>query len=149
MRARSFRPRGSPLRYTRPLYAGAPEEEREAVSDDFTFEHRREEAAGGASASVIRVGGKIGSTTVGQIEEEANELFLRGHRHLIFDCSSVEYLNSTGAGLLIKLMDRFAGEGGSVQLVSLAPAARSTLDILGLIDVFLIKDSVEEALAEI
>jgi anti-sigma B factor antagonist len=70
-----------------------------------------------------------------------------GVRHLLIDLTRVEYLDSTGLGILIGGVKRLKEQGGSLRLVG--PSARITriFEITGLNKIFDVYASESEALA--
>jgi anti-sigma B factor antagonist len=72
----------------------------------------------------------------------------KGNRDLIVDLTQLEFLDSTGLGALIGAQRRAAEHGGSLRLViSEGPIAR-LLDITGLIRVFAVYHTLDDARAE-
>ena len=70
-----------------------------------------------------------------------------GTKHLLIDLTRVEYLDSTGLGILIGGVKRLKEQGGSLRLVG--PSARITriFDITGLNKIFDVYATEQDALA--
>jgi anti-sigma B factor antagonist len=69
-------------------------------------------------------------------------------RRLVLDLSGLRFLGSTGIAMLIGLHDQTAAPGPAVlRLVGLSPAAIRVLTMTGVLGLFDLHDSVEDALA--
>ncbi len=119
------------------------------MEDDFTLDYTSEKRPDGTILVIGKIRGKVAPTTVLRFEEEVNALFDQGTRHIIFDCSGLEYMNSTGTGLMVKLMDKFEAAGGTMQMVNIPKNIRDLMDVLGLLDVFKVKATLAEAKASL
>lgn len=56
-----------------------------------------------------------------------------GNRHLILDMSGVDYLDSTGVGVIIRLLQRSKTSGGSVRFQGIHGSPRSVLTMSNVI----------------
>jgi len=63
------------------------------------------------------------------------------------DLSKVDYLDSSGLGILVAGLKRSRENGGEVFLVNPKPRIRHVLEVTGLHNVFTILGSVDEAVA--
>jgi anti-anti-sigma factor len=70
-----------------------------------------------------------------------------GHIFLILDLEAVPYLDSSAIGSLAHALRTSSKAGGSVRLVKPASFVLKTLKMVGLVDLFEIFDSEEEATA--
>lgn len=55
---------------------------------------------------------------------------------LVIDCSAVEFMDSSGVGLLVSLHKKLGGGSRRVQLLNVRPAIRSVFALLCLEDLF-------------
>lgn len=102
---------------------------------------------GGKRVVVTSVSGRIDARSLGLLEAHVMGHVKEGIRHVVIDCHRLTYLNSTSAGLMIKLHDAIQRDGGSFQLARVPPPIHSLLDVLGLTDYLREAESVPEAIA--
>ena len=98
---------------------------------------------------VVTIAGKVEAQTAPQIENAIDPLFAQGVRHLILDCGELLYINSTGAGLLIKILDRFEEAEGTMRLSGVRKQIRDLFGILGFQTILQIESDVESAVTSI
>jgi len=111
---------------------------------DLTLEHRRE-----GDRTVLEVGGEIDVYTAPKLRERLVELVAQGHYIIIVDMTKVEFLDSTGLGVLVGGLKRVRSHDGQLVLVCNQERIYKIFRITGLTKVFPIYDSVEEALQDI
>jgi anti-sigma B factor antagonist len=75
-----------------------------------------------------------------------DELLAGGNQKGILDISEVRFMNSSGMGLLLKLLTRFRNKGGDLFLVQPPDSLRRLMIISKLESVFPIINSVEQAI---
>jgi anti-sigma B factor antagonist len=71
-----------------------------------------------------------------------------GKHHIIVDLSSLEFLDSTGLGALIGANKRAQESGGEVRLVTQEGQILRLLSITGLLDIFRVYPSIDDALLD-
>ena len=96
--------------------------------------------------TVIEVGGEIDVYTAPKLRERIIELVDEGQYHLVVDLEKVEFLDSTGLGVLVGGLKRVRGHDGSLQLVCTQERLLKIFRITGLSKVFAIHGSQSEAL---
>ena len=99
--------------------------------------------------TVVVVGGEIDVYTAPKLREQLIDLVSSGAYHLVVDMEGVEFLDSTGLGVLVAALKRIGANGGSLQLVFAQERLFKLFSITGLAKVFVICDSVETALANL
>ncbi len=97
--------------------------------------------------TVISVSGEIDVYTAPSLRERLNELVASGHYDLVVDMEGVEFLDSTGLGVLVGGLKRVRAHEGSLRLVCTQERILKIFRITGLTKVFPIHSSVEEAVA--
>ena len=97
--------------------------------------------------TVIAVGGEIDVYTAPRLREMLIRLVDEEKYHLIVDMEGVEFLDSTGLGVLVGGLKRVRSHDGGIDLVCTQGRILRIFRITGLNKVFNIFDSVEEALA--
>ncbi|MGD9898493.1 MAG: STAS domain-containing protein [Calditrichaceae bacterium] len=100
--------------------------------------------------SIISLAGKImGGPEAGQINEQINLLLDQGSKKIIMDLENVEWMNSSGLGILIGAITTLKNNGGKMALIHVSERILSLLKITKLISVFSVYPDLESALAEI
>ena len=97
--------------------------------------------------TVVLVGGEIDVYTAPQLREKLVDLVGEQKYHLIVDMENVDFLDSTGLGVLVGGLKRVRAHDGSLQLVCTQERILKIFRITGLTKVFPIHPSVDEAVA--
>ncbi len=97
--------------------------------------------------TVVEVGGEIDVYTAPKLREQLVELVNDGIFHLVVDMEGVDFLDSTGLGVLVGGLKRVRAHEGSLRLVCNQERILKIFRITGLTKVFPIHTSVEEAVA--
>lgn len=99
------------------------------------------------TATIFRLEGSLmGDSTQQQFKDAVLKLLEQGQKHIILDFSRVRNVNSAGLGSLITLFSRTRSVGGEFILAAVPQNVRNLLHITRLDTVFVISDSVEDAL---
>lgn len=109
---------------------------------DLTLSTRTE-----GDATVVEVGGEIDVYTAPKLREQLIDLVSSGSYHLVVDMESVEFLDSTGLGVLVGGLKRVRAHDGQLKLVCTQERILKIFRITGLTKVFPIYGTVDEALA--
>jgi anti-sigma B factor antagonist len=96
---------------------------------------------------VIAVGGEIDVYSAPRLRERLVSLVEEGSYQLIVDMEDVEFLDSTGLGVLVGGLKRVRAHDGWIDLVCTQSRMLRIFRITGLNRVFSIYDSVPEAIA--
>src|SRR4051812_30799974 len=97
--------------------------------------------------TVIAVGGEIDVYTAPKLREQIVQLVEEQRYHLVVDMEDVEFLDSTGLGVLVGGLKRVRAHDGSLRLVCTQERILKIFRITGLTKVFPIHASVEEAVS--
>ncbi|MGF7234332.1 MAG: anti-sigma factor antagonist [Frankia sp.] len=97
--------------------------------------------------TIVAVGGEIDVYTAPKLREQLIDLVSAGQYHLIVNMENVEFLDSTGLGVLVGGLKRVRAHEGSLRLVCTQERILKIFRITGLTKVFPIHSSEEEALA--
>ena len=95
--------------------------------------------------TVVAVGGEIDVYTAPKLRDKITELVNAGHHTLLIDMEKVEFLDSTGLGVLVGGLKKVRAHDGSMELVCSQDRLLKIFRITGLAKVFPIYDSVEAA----
>jgi anti-sigma B factor antagonist len=99
------------------------------------------------TATIFRLEGSLmGDSTQQQFKDAVLKLLEQGQKHIILDFSRVRNVNSAGLGSLITLFSRTRLVGGEFILAAVPQNVRNLLHITRLDTVFVISDTVEDAL---
>lgn len=82
-----------------------------------------------------------------EFRETVNRFIDEGHRYLIFDISSIDFIDSSGLGALVACLKRL-GQQGDIAIVGAKNAVRTMFKLTRMDKVFKLYDRVEEALGE-
>jgi anti-sigma B factor antagonist len=128
---------------TQAVPGGQPDvRERERGADvELSLNHRKE-----GDWTVLEVGGEVDVYTAPKLREKLVELVGEGHYQIVVDMTKVEFLDSTGLGVLVGGLKRVRSHDGSLALVCSQERILKIFRITGLTKVFPIHDSLEEAL---
>jgi anti-sigma B factor antagonist len=96
--------------------------------------------------TVMSVKGEIDVYTAPQLRERLNDLVLSGHYDLVVDMSEVDFLDSTGLGVLVGGLKRVRSHDGFLRLVCDQEKILKVFRITGLTKVFPIHATLGEAL---
>ena len=96
---------------------------------------------------IIEVGGEIDVYTAPRLRETIVEAVDRGCTRLIVDVERVEFLDSTGLGVLVGALKRVRADGGSLDIVCTHERILKIFAITGLDKVFGLHPSIEAARA--
>ncbi|MEH3032612.1 MAG: STAS domain-containing protein [Aeromicrobium erythreum] len=93
---------------------------------------------------IIEVGGEIDVYTAPRLREAVVEAVNDGALHLVIDVERVEFLDSTGLGVLVGALKRVRADGGSLDIVCTHERILKIFEITGLDKVFGLHASLDE-----
>ena len=99
------------------------------------------------NCAVLAVSGEVDVATVPKMREQLHSLVARGDDRIVVDLDAVDFLDSTGLGVLVGALKRVRSSGGDLQLICSQPRIRKVFEVTGLTKVFIIHDNLDEALA--
>ena len=100
-----------------------------------------------AEHAVLEVGGEVDVYTAPRLRERLVELVDGGARNVVVDLGRVDFLDSTGLGVLVGGLKRVRAHDGSLHLVCTQEKILKVFRITGLTKVFPIHATVDEAVA--
>ncbi len=98
-----------------------------------------------AGVAVLEVGGEVDAYSAPKLHERIDEIVEAGQRHLVVDLGGVDFIDSTGLGVLVSGHNKAREVGGRLDLVCNLDRIIKLMRITGLDDVFVIHSSVDEA----
>ena len=97
---------------------------------------------------IISLVGKImGGPEAGQINDQINALIDQDKKKIVIDLKEVEWMNSSGLGILIGAITTLKNNDGQLVLINVSDRIENLLKITKLINVFSIRPDLESALA--
>ncbi|MDT0200562.1 STAS domain-containing protein [Nocardioides sp. AE5] len=96
-------------------------------------------------ASIVAVEGEIDVYTAPKLRDKITELVGEGVYHIIVDMEGVEFLDSTGLGVLVGGLKKVRAHDGSLQLICNQERLLKIFRITGLAKVFAIHESADAA----
>ncbi len=97
--------------------------------------------------TIVSVGGEIDVYTAPKLRDKITELVAAGCYHMVIDMEAVEFLDSTGLGVLVGGLKKVRAHDGTLQLVCNQDRLLKIFRITGLAKVFVIHESADAALA--
>lgn len=96
--------------------------------------------------TVIEPKGKImGGPESTELHDLLHDLIDQGRKSVVIDLGKVDWMNSTGLGLLISGLTTLRKSGGELKLANVTDKIQSLLTITKLVTIFKSFDSVDEA----
>jgi anti-sigma B factor antagonist len=97
--------------------------------------------------TVLAVKGEVDVYTAPRLREKLVELVSQGKHQIVVDLEAVDFLDSTGLGVLVGGLKRLRSHEGDLSLVCTHSRILKVFEITGLTKVFSIYDSVDAATA--
>ena len=97
--------------------------------------------------TVVAVGGEVDVYTAPVLDDSLSALISSGRVSLVVDLTAVDFLDSTGLGVLVKALKRAREHDGSLDVVATADRIRKVFRITGLDAVMPLHDTVDAALS--
>lgn len=85
----------------------------------------------------LRIVGELDVSSAPALRDEVVRLISEGRTTLVFDCGALEFVDSTGLGVLIGARARCLAANGSVSLSGVKPALHRLLTVTGIESLFL------------
>src|SRR6266567_4015685 len=105
------------------------------------------EAITAADCAVLRVTGEIDVYTAPELRQQVIHLVDDGIRHIVGDLRGVDFLDSTGLGVMVGSLKRLRVHQGSLKLVTSGGRILDLFNITGLSQVFELCPSVLDAIS--
>lgn len=99
------------------------------------------------SVSVIKVKGQVDSETAPGLDDALSKLLADGRNKIVLDLQDVEFLSSAGLRAMVKALKGAQGSGGDVRLASVSEPIEVILRTVGMLQMFKMFPTSEEAAA--
>lgn len=83
--------------------------------------------------------GDVDIASSNQLKEELNRMLDESERSIILDCGDLQYIDSTGLGVLIGVLKRVKGKSNDVIITNIHANISKLLRITGLDKIFVVK----------
>jgi len=97
--------------------------------------------------AVLTASGEIDVATAPDLRAALLDLIGEGRTRIVVDLEQVEFLDSTGLGVLVSTVKRVRADGGDLSVVCTRPQILQVFEITGLTAVFSVHDSLDQAVA--
>jgi anti-sigma B factor antagonist len=101
-----------------------------------------------AGVPVLSIRGEIDVSTAPELRDRLLSVAQSGNSTAVVDLREVTFLDSTALGVLVSALKRFRSADGDLRLVVTGRSVLKVLEITGLVDVFSIFDTVEQAVQQ-
>ena len=102
----------------------------------------------GSDAHVLVLGGELDIATTPTVRSALDAAIQSGHKKIVVDLTGLNFIDSTGLGVLIGGLRRAREAGGRVMLVAAEGRILRLLRVTGLLRIFAVYGSVDAALSE-
>lgn len=97
--------------------------------------------------SIMKVQGRVDSDTAPELDGALSKLLTDGRNKIVLNLQGVDYLSSAGLRALVKALKDAQSLGGDVRLASVSEAIRGVLLTVGMMQMFKLFPTSEEAAA--
>ena len=96
--------------------------------------------------AVVAPEGRLDAATAPNLKDLLKGLVARGESRIVLDMSGVDFVDSSGLGVLVASLKTAESAGGDLRLASMSPGVRGIFELIKLHLVFRIFDDREGAL---
>lgn len=80
--------------------------------------------------------GRLDTDAASDVESQWNSLLESANRHIVLDCTELEYISSSGLRLFLTLRKETIAKGGSVTLMGVTPSVKQVFNLTGFSSLF-------------
>jgi anti-sigma B factor antagonist len=97
--------------------------------------------------AVVRASGDLDLTTAPRLRERVIQVVTSGQPRVVLDLDDVDFVDSTGLGVVVGLLKRTRSQGGDLRLVSTRRSLAKVLELTSLDHALPLARTVDEALS--
>ena len=90
---------------------------------------------------ILQINGEIDMATGPELRQRIVQYVQEGHVHIVIDLTEVDFIDSTGLGVLIGGLKRTRSHGGDLQCIGLSESLKEMFKLTGLDAVLTEKDT--------
>jgi len=98
---------------------------------------------------VIAVAGDLDLETAPLLIDAALQLVEAGERDVIVDAQQLAFCDSSGLSAFVRIANQISGRGGRLALAGPRPMVGRVLEVSGLVETFLVTDTVQAAISQL
>ncbi|SEK10252.1 stage II sporulation protein AA (anti-sigma F factor antagonist) [Variovorax sp. OK605] len=98
---------------------------------------------------VVRLAGRLDSSSAPELERMLLEQFTAGLKRLVFDFSALDYVSSAGLRVILLAGKKLRAAQGKLALVGLRDMVREVFEMSGFLTLFAVTDTVDEGVAKV
>ncbi|MGI9256267.1 MAG: STAS domain-containing protein, partial [Salinispira sp.] len=114
---------------------------------DDTINIRLQKVVEAEGCVVLYLTGYIDTYNSNFFQKRVNRVIEAGYTRLVFQCSGLNYVSSTGIGSFTAFLKAVKPRNGDLVLLEIQPKVYEVFQLLGFAQFFNIKDSIDEAVA--
>ncbi|MGI9622303.1 MAG: STAS domain-containing protein [Acidimicrobiales bacterium] len=99
--------------------------------------------SGAGTWTILHVHGEVDMATCPELRQEIVAQIGQGNSNLVIDLSEVEFIDSTGLGVLIGGLKRARGQGGDLRVSGIEARLEKMFELTGLGDVLVVVDNAD------
>lgn len=80
--------------------------------------------------------GRLDTDAASDVESQWNSLLESANRHIVLDCTELEYISSSGLRLFLTLRKETIAKGGSITLTGVTPSVKQVFNLTGFSSLF-------------
>lgn len=84
----------------------------------------------------VNVDGDIDVNSVRELRKSLEENIERNTPNILMDCANLNYIDSTGLGVLVSSLKKVQKYGGAIKLINLKPYLNKIFEVTGLTQLF-------------
>ena len=96
--------------------------------------------------AVVRASGDLDLTTSPRLRERVVQVVSGGQPQIVLDLDDVDFVDSTGLGVVVGLLKRTRSQGGDLRLVSTRRSLQKILELTSLAHALPLAGTVDEAI---
>ncbi len=96
---------------------------------------------------IVNLSGYVDTYNTAYFIKQMDKVMDAGFLKIVFNCTTVNYVSSTGISAFTNLHDQLRGKGGEMVLSQLQSKVKEVFQLLGFTDYFNFEDTVEKAVS--